>query len=406
MAEQKRNYKKIALFVFYGALTVAILVTILSFNDIGDIFSVIGTADVKYIWIGIAFLAAYAMLYPLTTCILAKAQKLPTSFKTTYTIAMTEHFFNGITPFSTGGQPFQVYAFKKAGVKLSDSTGLLMMNFIIFMMVTNLYALLSLIYATRFVTTVPMTVLAVVGFTINFGVLVFLIALATSRRLRNGLLAIVDLLCRVKFLKRFLEPRKEQINNYFEQVQSAFKTLLKKVWVFILCILIKIVTMAFYYAITFYILRALGVPVGYGDMFFIICGTSFAITMVVFVPTPGSSGGIEFAFNSVLANIGGGLASSVSYGGMLIWRLLSYYLMMGISLLFYIILEISFSVRAKRIKAAQTTCGGAPIALGADTASEDGEEPDSALSAPPAGEDGADTEEEPADSGEEKIPEN
>lgn len=350
MSTAKKKYKKIALFAFYGALTIAILVTILSFNDIGEIFSVMGTADVKFIAVAIVFLLIYAALYPLTTCILAKAQRLSTGFMTNYTIAMTEHFFNGITPFSTGGQPFQVYAFKKAGVKISDSTGLLMMNFIIFMTVTNLFALLSLIYAAKFVNTVSMTVLAVVGFTMNFGVLAFLIALATSRRLRHGLSALIGLLCKIKFLKKFLEPKIPQLNEYFLQVQTAFKTLLKNVKVFVSCVFIKIVTMAFYYAITFFILRALHVPVGYNDMFFIICGTSFAITMVVFVPTPGSSGGIEFAFGSVLANVGGGLAATVSYGGMLIWRLLSYYLMMGISLLFYIALEIYFRSRTKRRK--------------------------------------------------------
>ena len=351
MSANRAKHKKIALYIFYGALTVAILVTVLSFNDIGEIFSVMQTADVKYIYIALAFLLAYALLYPLSTCILAKAQKLPTRFATNYTVAMTEHFFNGITPFSTGGQPFQVYAFKKSGVKISESTGLLMMNFIIFMIVTNLFAMLSLIYATKFVTTVPMIALAVVGFTMNFGVLAFLIALATSKRLRGCLVWIVEHLAKIKFLKKFLEPKIPQLTEYFTQVQSAFKSLFKKVHIFLLCILIKIITMAFYYAITFYILLALHVPVGYDDLFFIMCGTSFAITMVVFVPTPGSSGGIEFAFGSVLANVGGGLSATVSYGGMLIWRLLSYYLMMAFSLLFYIALEIVFKVKSKKVAA-------------------------------------------------------
>lgn len=348
MAKPK-NYKKIALYVFYSALTIAILVTILSFNDIDEIFEVMGTADIKYILVAFAFLLAYALIYPLTTCILARAQKLNTPFMTTYTIAMTEHFFNGITPFATGGQPFQVYAFKKAGVKISDSTGLLMMNFIIFMISTNTFAMLSLIYAKKFVTTVPMMALAIVGFTLNFGVLAFIIALATSKRLRHGLSSLVLLLCKIKFLKKFLEPRVAQLNEYFEQVQAAFKALFKKVGVFILCLLLKMIAMAFYYAVTFYILRALHIDVGYDQMFFIICGTSFAITMVVFMPTPGSSGGIEFAFESVFANLAvGSMIASVSYGGMLIWRLLSYYFMMGLSLVFYIALEIYFSVKARR----------------------------------------------------------
>ena len=50
---------------------------------------------------------------------------------------------------------------------------------------------------------------------------------------------------------------------------------------------------------TFYILRSLHIDVGYDLFFTIICGTSFAVTAVVFLPTPGSSGGIEFAFSII-----------------------------------------------------------------------------------------------------------
>ena len=62
---------------------------------------------------------------------------------------MSEHFFNGITPFATGGQPFQIYALSKKKVDLSTSTGLLMMNFIIHMCASNLFALISLFFPNR-----------------------------------------------------------------------------------------------------------------------------------------------------------------------------------------------------------------------------------------------------------------
>ena len=106
--------------------------------------------------------------------------------------------------------------------------------------------------------------------------------------------------------------------------------------------------MGAYFFTTFFILLALRVPVGASDIFFVICGTSFAVTMVVFLPTPGASGGIEFAFKTVFASIAAGAASSVAYGGMLVWRLLSYYFVMLISLIFTIILEITSLKNKKR----------------------------------------------------------
>lgn len=377
MEEKKKiNWKKVGLYFFYGVITVFLLGLILSFGDLSEIFTELGKADLKYIFIAIGLLLVYAALYPLTTCILARARGLKIGFGKTYVIGMTEHFFNGITPFSTGGQPFQIYAFNKAGVKPAESTGLLLMNFIIFMIVTNGYAACSLFYYGRFVNgDLAMSILAIVGFTMNFAVLAFIIALATSKKIRAFFEKIIFWLAKRKHIGRFIEPRVPSLCAYFENMQNAFKALMKKKGAAALCLLLKIVTMGIYYAITFYILRALHVEVSYSEMFFIICGTSFAITMVVFVPTPGSSGGIEFAFKQVFASIAGGAAVAVAYSGMLVWRLMSYYLMMILSLGFYIGLEAYFMRRDKKQRlAAAEQDSQAPAEETKEEASEHSEE--------------------------------
>ncbi len=108
MEEKKKkiNWKKAGLYFFYGVITVFLLGLILSFGDISAIFSELGKADLKYIFIAVGLLLAYAALYPLTTCILAKARGLKIGFGKTYVIGMTEHFFNGITP-SREDSPFR-----------------------------------------------------------------------------------------------------------------------------------------------------------------------------------------------------------------------------------------------------------------------------------------------------------
>ena len=106
--------------------------------------------------------------------------------------------------------------------------------------------------------------------------------------------------------------------------------------------------MAFYYATTFFILRALHVNVGFEQIFYVISGSAFAITMVVFLPTPGSSGGIEYAFSNIFAVFVAGSLDAVSYGGMLLWRLMTYYLPMFISLGFYIAFEIRTRISGRK----------------------------------------------------------
>ncbi len=346
--KQSSHKMRVGAFILYGALTVFLLMLALSLGDLGEIASVLKNANPLQILLAILCILVYMALYPLSLCILTRARGCEIGSATVYGIAMTEHFFNGITPFATGGQPFQVYAFSKAKVKAAESTCLLLMNFMVFMLVTNSFAACSLFYFDRFVTDRAMALIAVIGFTMNFTVLTVTFLLATSRRVRNLLSRFLLFLCRSKRLARFLEPRLPAVNEYFEQVQTAFAHLIRKKGAFILSLVTKILSMGAYYAATFFILRALHVSAPLGDLFFIICGTSFAITMVVFLPTPGSSGGIEFAFKSVFACIAAGAAASVAYGGMLLWRLLTYYFVMLISLAFYIFLEIGLSKQRNR----------------------------------------------------------
>ncbi len=349
----KNNVKKskAPLYILYGAVTVLFLVTILSVNDIGAIMNELKNADGKYIILSFLSIGVYIALYPLSLCILTRARGCDIKMSRTYSIAMTEHFFNGITPFATGGQPFQAYAYAKAKVKPTESTCLLLMNFMVFMLVTNGFAASALFYFQRFVTDGAMAAIAVVGFTMNFLVLTVTFLVATNHRVAALLCRIVDFFCRFRFIARFLEPKKESLKEYFVNVQTAFAALKRKKSAFFLALISKIFSMGAYYLTTYFILLALHVPVSPADIFFVICGTSFAVTMVVFLPTPGSSGGIEFAFKAVFGSIAAGAAvsaASVAYGGMLIWRLLSYYFVMLISLFFYIGLEIVISRDKKR----------------------------------------------------------
>jgi len=345
--EQQFKKKKIGIYILYAAVTIFILAIVLSLGDIGEIFETMRTADFRYILLALLCLIIYMALYPLSLCILTKARGCEIRMRDTYNIAMTEHFFNGITPFATGGQPFQAYAYSKRGVKVSESTSLLLMNFMVFMLVTNGFAACALFYFQRFVTDGAMAAIAVVGFGINFTVLAFTFIIATNKWVCKALSKFVAFLCKFKWIAKFLAPKAESLNEYFVQVQEAFAALIKKKGAFLLALFTKILSMAAYYMTTFFILRALYIDVPMSEIFFVICGTSFAITMVVFLPTPGSSGGIEFAFKSVFATLAAGAAASVAYGGMLIWRLLTYYLVMLISLLFYIYFEIQISKQGK-----------------------------------------------------------
>ena len=346
--KKKINKKKVAMYVFYVLVTVCILAFVLSLGDVDEMFIMLGSVDMPSIGMAFLMLAIYMATYPLSLVILARARHVGVNKRTTYNIAMTEHFFNGITPFATGGQPFQVYSFSKAKVKAAESTSLLLMNFMVFMLVTNGFAACALIYFRRLVTDLPMALVAAFGFIMNFAVLGFTMLIAMNHKVAKLLSKFVDFLARRRLFSKFLAPRAESMKTYFVQVQEAFSNLIRKKGVFLGALLTKILSMGAYYSTTFFILRALHIDVPPSEFFYTICATSFAITMVVFLPTPGSSGGIEFAFKSIFATIAVSASAATSYSGMLIWRLLTYYIVMLVSLIFYIALEVGFSRKARR----------------------------------------------------------
>ena len=348
---KKKKGGKIALYVTFTALTVFALILIISLgSEGGDIFAVLGSAHIGYVMAALGMLVVYLGLSPIPLIILTKSRKNAISVKKTYTISMTEHFVNGITPFASGGQPFQVYAFARAGVKPSESTSLLIMNFLFHQTTINIFSLLAMIWFPKFAgDNVVMLVMAIVGFAVNFTILAFTVIIGTCSFVRRFLLWCMRVLCKIKFVKKFLEPQTAKFEEYLMQVQVVFKDLAKKPGTFITCLVSKIIIYGLQYSITFFILLALGVDVGIEDAFFVICGTSFAIMMVTYLPTPGSSVGIELAFAAVFASLmGAEVVDTVAYGGMLMWRLMTYYLAMGISLLFYVGFEIQLARARKK----------------------------------------------------------
>ncbi|MBQ8372235.1 MAG: flippase-like domain-containing protein [Clostridia bacterium] len=355
--------KKIALFVVYGIIAVFLFITILSFNDLGAIGEQLKMANWSYMLIALLCILAYMALFPLSLCILTRSRRTKVNMGTTYCIAMTEHFFNGITPLQTGGQPFQAYSFSKAKVKVSESTGLLLANFLIYMIATNVFSLLSLIYFNDFLAKADTwwIVVTVVGFVMNFLVLAVTVVLGMSRTVRGWLIKLIHLLCKIKFLKKFLEPKAESLETYFVQVQEAFGELMKKKWHFLFATFTKLLAYAALYVTNFFILLALNIPVGPENMFFILCGTAFAITAVVFVPTPGASGGAEQSFLVVFGAIIGAGASAAAASLALMWRLFSYYLVMLVSLFFYVGLEVYFGMKKKKLSAVCEECDGGDI---------------------------------------------
>lgn len=353
---KKSKRRLISNIIFMILLTILVVTLILSLGEINNIiakFNEIANGN-NWVWLlaAIGLALAYFILWPLSQVIFGKALKVEATGMESYLIGCSEHFYNGITPFAAGGQPFQIYSFTKRKVTTAKATGIVLTSFVTFMMVTNAFAIASLIFYKQIADGLEtlnlgwLQYIAIVGFIINFAVLLFMIAMGTSKKLRNGF---VNLFKKIAYAKMFHKEHKHKwsqklfgklglaltngipkFEEYCNNAQIAFKETWTHKRATAFAIIIKIAAMACYYAIPFFILKAVGIELGFDKLILVLFCTSFAITSVVWMPTPGGTGGIEYAFMIVIAAVTGTSANDPA-AVVLIWRMITFYFILIIS---------------------------------------------------------------------------
>lgn len=364
--KSKKNKKKLISSIIFCLMVMIVFFSLLfSMSDINkmlETFSNIANGT-NYVWLIYAVLAVllFFVLYPVPLLILSKSFDKNTSTSDAILIGAGEHFFNGVTPFAAGGQPIQIYDFTKKGMKAATATGLVLSNFIIYLVVLNLYEVLALIFYPSFSDAIlsysmsnfpsspdtaywTFVALAIVGYVFNLGFLVFVCCLGLNKGLANCLIKIAKWLCKAKLINKFLGPKIPSFEAYCNNVQTTTKELFKHKKAVLLATLVKLVVYGIYFSLPFFIIKSVMVGNSIGIDKFVQSGfaTAFASAAVCWVPTPGGTGGIEMAFAIVARAVTG--ESNIDHVVIsLLWRALTYYLMMILSLISVIVFEISYN---------------------------------------------------------------
>lgn len=258
--------------------------------------------------------------------ILLKRQFPTYSLKDALRIPLIEALFNGITPFSSGGQPAQLFALLQSGVDAGRATSILLMKFVVYQSMIVLNFIVCLFLGFHLIA----DKLHVMGFLLIFG---FLIHLAVIL----GLLLVMywyDFtkkalnLC-LKPFKRFMSHERytriealvnEKIDTFYLEsleLKANYRLLFK-------VSLVTLVQLFFYYIIPYFILLALHVD---RASILLVMTLHVLIVMVISLfPIPGGAGGAEYSFSlifSTFVNSGSKLVLA-----MIIWRVITYYLAM------------------------------------------------------------------------------
>lgn len=350
-----QNHKKtIGLVLLVLLITAVLIVIITNIGDFQKTWDYVTQMDLGYLWIGIGLVVLYLVTWPISLMILSRRNRAKVSRLDDFLIAGSEHFFNAITPFASGGQPIQIYSYVQNGMSAANATGVVISNFIAYLISTNVFAVVSLFWFNTFTANFTNATIwmAVLGFVMNLLTLLFITAIAFSKTLRNIFVKLFKVLGKIKFLSKPVEKAYPKFVEYCDNVQIGAKEIISHKFDFILAIVARTISLLFFYAVPFVIMKGLGVNVGVNDIAFIMLATSFTITTMVWVPTPGGMGGIEYAFTTIFIiffnDISPEEKTALGVAGMIIWRFLTYYLLMTLSAILYVTYEIIVKYRKKK----------------------------------------------------------
>ncbi|MDE7264491.1 MAG: flippase-like domain-containing protein [Anaeroplasmataceae bacterium] len=345
----KKVFPKIILFL---VLTIVVLIIIFSLGDIAEIAKVLKNVQVKWLAVAFLFLILYMILYPMPLYFLGRSKEEGNiGLLDTAMIGSIEYFFNGITPFSSGGQPFQIYSYSKIGVSVHRSSGIILMNFVICQMSIVILCIASLFFFNELTNgVVYLQVMIGVGLAINILIFTLFCSVGISKTVRRLLSKVVNWFLNWKIFKGKIARFSSSFDEYCTGAQATFKALFHQKFKFLGCVILKLIGLLCYYIIPFFILMALGVEVGMRQLAVITAMTTFAVAMTCYIPTPGATGGIEFAFRELFVTLIPSIAGSIATSGLLLWRFITYYFLMLISFIIYLIFEVSVGHRHKKNK--------------------------------------------------------
>lgn len=282
-------------------------------------------SNMKLIWLlyGLLLTFGYWFFKALVMKVYINYYKKNYTFKSAFNLQMKTLFFNGITPFSSGGQPFQVLSLKSDGVRVSDSTNVIVITSFIHQLSVFVLALIAVSANNYFKILGDSTIknLSVFGFIINIVFMLFLLALCFDKKVKRFIIkSIIKILNKIKIVKN----KKEVIDKWEERIKSldeGAKVILKNKKGFILATLYNIIALVSLYLVPITI--AYGMNITSFTALEAIMVTTYVDLIGMFVPIPGGTGGLEYAFITLFGTfVSGGIVTSM----MLIWRFLTYYL--------------------------------------------------------------------------------
>lgn len=323
--------KKINIVVLSVAFTI-VLYFILKDNFtqvINNLFKV----KISILLLGILIFILSLFVKSLSLTVFVKEYKKGYSIKNSFYLTLIGQFLNGITPFQSGGQPFQIYLLRKDGIRISDSTNAMIKDSLAYQIALIFIGLIAVTINAIFKIVrlgSYFKVLIVSGFFVNIVVLAILFLLCgKKKRLIKVVSKVLKLTTKFKITEK-LGFTKENIKNGLSNFSNGGLSK-KDRKNLLIAIVLNICNLMLLYMVPIFVFNSLGIfNISLVD---VIMVTAFITIIGNFIPIPGATGGIEFCFVRLFSLFVKDIA--IVSTTLILWRFITYFLgmIMGFAVL-------------------------------------------------------------------------
>ncbi len=260
-------------------------------------------------------------------------------------------YYDAVTPFSTGGQPMQIYYLTTKGISGANSTAIVLIRYFTSIFCWLLIGAVCMIIgvATGVLDDLPGKTLLITagwaGLAVNFIVPLFILSFVLFPKMAHKLTALfIGIGVKVKIVKdreKTMCKALKTVNDFI----TAFRIIIHRPLHLIALVIVCLAESTLTFSVPYFVMKALSCDVG-GMFLSIMILNVFATFGVSFIPTPGNSGVVEGM---------GVLAFSLAAGATLAWAVLFWrfavyyiYIIIGVGLTIFDL--IKKNVKSRKVK--------------------------------------------------------
>ncbi|WP_432403356.1 lysylphosphatidylglycerol synthase transmembrane domain-containing protein [Wukongibacter sp. M2B1] len=238
-------------------------------------------------------------------------------------MTLATQFFNGITPFSSGGQPMQIYYMTRKNIDIHNATNICIQSLTVHQIVLVCINIIVIVYqsTTGFLANPVNKKLMWLGFGVNLAILLAFYAVSYMPRFNYFISnTILEFLHKVRVVKD-VQRQRRKLERFISEYHISTENLLNNKMDFLCAILYTFLKLIAFNSIVYFIIRSTGMS---GISYITAMMSSISvISVAAVIPSPGASGGAEYAF---LMFFGAYMGRAEVIAIMLVWRFVTYYL--------------------------------------------------------------------------------